>query len=369
MQRVLLITPVAFVVLAALGFHNAVSGMLSPPVAAKGGAAAVAAAPPVAAATRAVGQLVPVATDLPVAPTAATPVQIRAVLVPTATPDPSPTPLPPTVTPVPTDTPRPSATPKPTALAPHRISQEAPPRVTARSYVVVDGDSGEILAELNPHLHVAPASTTKIITTLVALQHNNLDEMVTAQYDPSELVDSTLMGLHPGDQLTLEDLLYGLMLPSGNDAALAIATYVAGSKAAFVERMNQLTADLGLSDSHWVNPHGLDAPGHYSSAYDMVQFARVGMQDPRFQALAAARSHTVHVGSRTYEVYNLNRVLPNVPGADGVKIGYTDDAGRTIVASVTRNGHRVYVGAFHIGDLVIDTKPLFEWAFRVWAWN
>jgi D-alanyl-D-alanine carboxypeptidase (penicillin-binding protein 5/6) len=243
------------------------------------------------------------------------------------------------------------------------------PKITARSYIVVDGDSGEMLAELNPHLHVAPASTTKIITALVALQNNNLNEVVTARFDQSELIDSTLMGLRIGDQITLEDLLYGLMLPSGNDAALAIANHVAGSKVAFVERMNQLTAELGLQDSHWANPHGLDAVGHYSSAYDMVQFARAGMPDPRFQAIASARMRTIHSGSRTYDVYNLNRLIGNVPGADGVKIGYTDDAGRTMVASVTRNGHRIYVGAFHINDQLVDTRPLVEWAFKNFSWS
>jgi len=176
------------------------------------------------------------------------------------------------------------------------------------------------------------------------------------------------MWLQVGDRITLEDLLYGLMLPSGNDAALAIATYVGGSRQGFVDMMNRKTAELGLVDSHWINPHGLDAEGHYSSAYDMVQFARVGMRDPRFQALAAARVHTVHSGARVYDVYNLNRLLGNVPGADGVKIGYTDDAGRTIVASATRNGHRVYVGAFHSADLVADCRPLIEWAFKNFAW-
>jgi D-alanyl-D-alanine carboxypeptidase (penicillin-binding protein 5/6) len=159
------------------------------------------------------------------------------------------------------------------------------------------------------------------------------------------------------------------MLPSGNDAALAIANHVAGSKAAFVERMNQLTGDLGLNDSHWANPHGLDQGGHYSSAYDMVQFARAGMRDPRFQALAAARSRTVHVGGRTYDVYNLNRLIGNVQGADGVKIGYTEDAGRTMVASVTRNGHRIFVGAFNINDQIGDTRPLVDWAFKNFSWG
>lgn len=361
MHRVLFLAPVVFVLLTALGFHNAIGAWLMP----------VRAAGPLVAAPA------PAATEPTKRPLAVptVPLRIDATLLASPTPLPRFTALPtiatvpPTVTAAQRGTPRPTATARSVVAGPRRTGLEAVPKVNAHSYVVVDGESGDILAELNPHMRVAPASTTKIVTALVALQGNSPSEVVTAQYDPSELVDSTLMGLKVGDRVTLEDLLYGLMLPSGNDASLAIATHVAGSKAAFVQRMNQLTAELGLTDSHWMNPHGLDAPGHYSSAYDMVQFARIAMQDPRFVPLASARVRTVHVGGRTYDIYNLNRVLGNIPGADGVKIGYTDDAGRTIVASVTRNGHRIYVGAFHIGDLVADTRPLVEWAFKNWSWG
>src|SRR5204862_7208828 len=115
--------------------------------------------------------------------------------------------------------------------------------------------------EQSAHRRVAPASTTKIITALVALARNDPSEVVTASFDPSELVDSTLMWLQVGDRITLEDMLYGLMLPSGNDAALAIANHVGGSKQGFVDMMNRKTAELGLTDSHWINPHGLDAQG------------------------------------------------------------------------------------------------------------
>ena len=254
-------------------------------------------------------------------------------------------------------------------LAPRRIGNERVPTVGAKEFVIIDGESGSVLAELNAHRQVAPASTTKIVTALVALARSNPADVVNARFDTSELIDSTLMGLRQNDQVTLEDLLFGLMLPSGNDAALAIANHVAGSKTAFVGMMNQLASDLQLRDSHFTNPHGLDENGHYSSAYDMVQFARAGMNDARFYSLSSSRSRVVHMGSRTVEIFNLNRVLSNVNGADGIKIGYTEDAGRTIVASVTRSGRKIYVGAFHASDLVADCRPLFEWAFRNFSWS
>jgi D-alanyl-D-alanine carboxypeptidase len=176
------------------------------------------------------------------------------------------------------------------------------------------------------------------------------------------------MGIKPGETYTLEDLLYGLMLPSGNDAALAIANDIGGSMAGFVSMMNAQASDLGLVDSHFINPHGLDAPGHYSSAFDLAIAARYGMTNyGEFRKLAAARSWAVQ-GTRTFTVYNLNRFLRSYTGADGVKIGYTDNAGKTIVASASRNGHRVYVVLLHCHDIVADSTPLFDWVFGNFTW-
>jgi D-alanyl-D-alanine carboxypeptidase len=389
LHRTLYLAPIAFVVLMALGFQGLIERVLDDGgrfVATAKGPAALAPSPPlVAGAVMASPSASPTVEKLPLAEASPTALPATPTLAPTATREPASlaavsqlstaTRQPPSLAAAPPATltatalpPSATATTLATGPAPQRVGGEAPPRIGAREYVVIDGDSGAVLLEQNAHRHVAPASTTKIVTALVALERNNPAEVVTASFDPTELVDSTLMWVHVGDKITLEDLLYGLMLPSGNDAALAIATHVGGSRQRFVDMMNQKTAELGLADSHWVNPHGLDAAGHYSSPYDMVQFARVGMRDPRFQALSATRVRTVRSGSRTYDVFNLNRVLGQVPGADGVKIGFTDDAGRTIVASATRNGHRVYVAAFHSTDLVADCKPLFEWVFKNYAW-
>ena len=251
---------------------------------------------------------------------------------------------------------------------PLQTGSAPPPDVRARSIAVVDEASGALLYGRDPHLRLAPASLTKIFTALVALQKGQLSQRITARFDPHQLTDSTLMGIRPGETYTLEDLLYGLMLPSGNDAALAIANGVAGSEERFVALMNDQVAALGLADTHFVNPHGLDAPGHYASAYDLAVAARYAMTHyPVFRELARARSWTVH-GTRSFTVFNLNRFLWSYPGADGVKIGYTESAGHTIVASATRNGHRVYVVLLDCHDIVDDTVPLFNWVFSTFTW-
>jgi D-alanyl-D-alanine carboxypeptidase len=255
-----------------------------------------------------------------------------------------------------------------TGIAPVRIRSDPPPNVSATSIAVIDEGSGALLYARDPHHHLAPASLTKIFTALTALKYGQLSRTITVQFDPAQLTDSTLMGIHPGETYTLEDLLYGLMLPSGNDAALAIANGLGGSESAFVGLMNAEVGELGLADSHFMNPHGLDAPGHYSSAYDLAMAARYGMTHyPQFRQLADAQSWVVQ-GSRTFSIHNLNRFLWSYPGADGVKIGYTDNAGKTIVASATRNGHRVYVALLNCGDIVADSVPLMNWVFDNYAW-
>lgn len=280
-----------------------------------------------------------------------------------AMPMPTATPVPPTATPVP-------PTPTPTRAAPIKTGAATAPQVNAWSVAVIDEASGALIYGRDPHRRLAPASTTKIFTALVALaKGGDLRREINVQFDQSELYDSTLMGIHPGEIYTLEDLLYGLMLPSGNDAALAIANDLGGNEAGFATMMNAQAEALGLTDSHFVNPHGLDRPNHYSSAYDLAMAARYGMLTyPEFRDLARALAWNIH-GSRSWTVYNLNRLLRDYPGADGVKIGFTDNSGPAIVASATRDGHRVYVALLHCGDIVGDSTPLFNWVFSNFTWS
>lgn len=265
---------------------------------------------------------------------------------------------------------RSAAVPTAAGPAPLRIREAAPPAISALEAVIVDEASGAILWARAPHRRVAVASLTKIVTALVALERGRLDARVPIDVDYRTLDDSTVMGLLPGEEITLEDLLFGLMLPSGNDAALAIARYVAGSEEAFVSLMNEKAADLGLSDSRFANPHGLDALGHYSSAYDMAMAARYGMLvDSTFRRLAGTKQWTAQGRREVYELWNLNRLLyGQYAGADGVKIGYTDEAGRAMVASATRQGRRVYASFVHSENLVADAAALLDYAFTNFAW-
>jgi D-alanyl-D-alanine carboxypeptidase (penicillin-binding protein 5/6) len=178
---------------------------------------------------------------------------------------------------------------------------------------------------------------------------------------------SSIMGLVPGDRFTQRDLLYGLMLPSGNDAALALARGISGSDEAFVGRMNALMVALGLYDTTFVNPHGLSNPNHLTTAYDLAALSRYAMSYPGFEELAAARSWTAQ-GSRVIGMSNANALVSQYAGGDGVKVGYTRRSGQTLVASATRDGHRVFVVLLTAPQSQADAHKLLDWAFANHTW-
>lgn len=244
------------------------------------------------------------------------------------------------------------------------------PQLGSQAIVLMDATSGEVIYELNSHARRAPASVTKIMTALIAIERGNLNDWVTVEYDPEPLVNeqSSMMWVNPGERVRLEDLVYGLMLPSGNDAAEAIANYIAGSEDGFVKLMNEKAQELGMSDTHYANPHGLDQEDHYTSAYDLAVLARYAMRNAAFREIASAKIWTVHGIERTWDVYNLNKLLFIYPDADGIKIGYTDNAGKTIVASVNHQGHRVYAVLMGSWNLWADTPALYDWAFGNYTW-
>jgi hypothetical protein len=251
--------------------------------------------------------------------------------------------------------------------APERAASHWPAQPNGESVVVVDGESGAVLYAKNAHARLAQASTTKIMTALVAIERGRLEDRVTVDVDSGRLyltTESTVMGLMPGQTVTLETLLYGLMLSSGNDAAIAIAKHIAGSEARFVEMMNEKARSLGLRDTEFKNPHGLDAVGHYSSAYDLAMMSRFGMQNPTFYSLSMTR----HWNADGFDLWNLNKFLASYPGADGVKPGFTDDAGRCLVGSAVRDNHRVFVTVLRSADPTFDASALFDYTFESFRW-
>ena len=208
--------------------------------------------------------------------------------------------------------------------------------VSARRAYVLDAVSGRVLYEKASEEQSLIASTTKIMTALVVCEQCNvLDRMRI----PREAVgiEGSSMYLKEGEVLTLQELLYGLMLSSGNDAAVALAIYCGGTLEGFVERMNDKARVLGLKDTHFENPHGLDSPGHYSTARDLAVLAEYAMENPIFAKTVSARQ--VKVGQRY--LTNHNKLLWRVEGADGVKTGYTRAAGRILVSSAKRQGRRI----------------------------
>ncbi len=232
------------------------------------------------------------------------------------------------------------------------------PEVSAKAAVVMEADSGRVLWEKQPDERMLIASTTKIMTALIAMERCGLDDQVTV--DPAWTgIEGSSMYLAPGQQLTVRDLLYGLMLASGNDAAVALACVTAGSVEAFASLMNERAAALGCENTHFMNPNGLDDPEHYASARDLALITREAISNAAFCDIASARSATV--GENTYR--NHNRLLSECPGVYGVKTGYTMAAGRSLVSCCERDGLRLICVTLSDPDDWDDHKALYDWAY------
>lgn len=230
--------------------------------------------------------------------------------------------------------------------------------LSAEKAILVDAATGRVLYEKNADERSLIASTTKIMTALVVCEQCNvLDRMRI----PREAVgiEGSSMYLQDGEVLTLQELLYGLMLHSGNDAAVALAIYCGGTVEGFAEMMNDKARVLGMTQSHFENPNGLDSPGHYSTARDLAILASYAMKNPIFHKTVSTK--TVTVGNRYLR--NHNKLLWQVAGADGVKTGYTKAAGRILVSSATRDGRRLIAVTINDPDDWNDHGALLEEGF------
>ena len=245
----------------------------------------------------------------------------------------------------------------------------APPAISAAAALVMDEASGAVLFAHQPDLPLPPASLTKIATAVAVIEAGYLETPVEAHPDLERqwLEDSQSMGLEPGDVFLGRELLYGLLLASGNDAAEALASAIDGGQEPFAARLNALAARLGLAGTHFVNAHGLEAPGHVSTARDLALLTRYAMSLPDFRAIVATESYTAR-GTRELPLYNLNPLLNYTEGVDGVKTGYTEEAGRTFVVTATRGGHRVIVVLLNDLFRTPDAIALIDWAFAAHTW-
>lgn len=240
--------------------------------------------------------------------------------------------------------------------------QASAPETAAAAFILMEAGSGRVLASRNETQERSIASTTKIMTCLVALEHSELTEQVTVKRE--HLREGSSMYLLEGETLTMEELLYGLMLPSGNDAAECIAAHCGGSggSAQFVRWMNEKAKALGMEHTSFANPSGLDEAGHGSCALDMARLAVYAMQNPTFARIVSTR--TANVGTRT--MTNHNKLLASYSGCVGLKTGYTGNAGRTLVTCAERGGMRLVAVTLYDGSDWADHAALYDYGFSAY---
>ena len=242
-------------------------------------------------------------------------------------------------------------------------AQSAQPEVTAQSYMLYDLASGSVLFEQNGDVARAPASLTKLMTALLVLEKNDLSAVV--EIESQDMAEGTTMGLAIGDRVTVTDLLWGLLLPSGNDAANALARHVSGSVPEFVAAMNRRSQELSLNRTHFVNPHGLDAEGHMSSAADLLALTRKLLEYPLFRSMVG----TARVQWNGRDLYTTNEWLVSFEGTTGVKTGTTDNAGECLIASVERDGRTVLLVVMGSSNRYQDARILYD-SFRAsYSWD
>lgn len=249
------------------------------------------------------------------------------------------------------------------------LAQQPPPApsVSAASAVLVDGDDGKVLWSKNPHTRRAIASTTKIVTALVTLEQTELSDVVTASAT-AEAVGAddplvTELELVAGEQLTVEELLYGLMLPSANDAAVALAEHIGGSEAGFARLMNETARDLGAIDSHFVTPNGFDRPDAYSTAADLAVLAAAAFENESFTRIVGTRRYEISGPNGPRQLVNRNELLNTLPGATGVKTGNTRNAGPSLVSSATRGSESRIAVVLGSDDVFAESAALLEYGF------
>lgn len=235
------------------------------------------------------------------------------------------------------------------------------PSTSAESAVLIDSKTGRVMYSYNHNIRRPMASTTKIMTALLAIEYGNLDSIVTVK-DNAVGVEGSSIYLAKGEKILLKDLLYGLMLRSGNDAAIAIAEHISGSVDKFVELMNKKAKDIGAINTKFVNPHGLHDSNHFSTAYDLAIITKEAMKMDFFREIAKTKTW---VADREINQYfsNKNDVLWEYKGGDGVKIGYTRAAGRCLVASATRDEVQLIAVVINDGNWFNDCYRMLDYGF------
>lgn len=242
---------------------------------------------------------------------------------------------------------------------------EAVPSTHAKAYALLEASTGRILAAENSDEKLPMASTTKIMTCLLALENCDLNEMVTVEKEAVGL-EGTSMYLREGETLTVSDLVYGLMLSSGNDAAAMLAIHMAGSLEEFAKMMNARAKEIGATNTNFVTPNGLPDENHYTTAYDLALIASEAMQNPLFREVVATRQKDLPADEDSPARYlrSKNRMLTEYEGGNGIKTGYTKKAGKCLVAGAERDGMQLVSVVLNDYDMWKDSKALMDYGFQ-----
>jgi len=240
--------------------------------------------------------------------------------------------------------------------------------LSAKSIVIIDIKSGAILLEKEAHTATYPASTTKMMTAIVAKTSYPQDEVITVTKEA--FTTGNIMGLRLGEKMTVKNLLAGLLINSGNDAAFALANNHPLGYQGFVDQMNYKAQQLHLDNTSFNNPSGLDQKNHQSTAFDLATLAKEVIKDDYFKELVATRSARVSNVDETitHQLYNTNSLLGNVEGIKGVKTGTTDLAGEVLISLVERNNHQVLIVVMGSKGRYVDTKAIINWIFENYKW-
>ncbi|HHX75518.1 MAG TPA: D-alanyl-D-alanine carboxypeptidase [Firmicutes bacterium] len=245
-----------------------------------------------------------------------------------------------------------------------------PPVVTARAAIVLDAATKRILFSKNAYEQLPMASTTKIMTAILAIESGKLEDVVKVS-EYASLVEGSAIDLEAGETKTLEELLYGLILRSGNDAAVAIAEYLGGSVEQFAEMMTERARQLGAKQTNFMNPHGLNHEQHYTTAYDLALIAAHAMSLPKFREVAATPEKKISWTGRPYDrvLRNQNRLLLMYEGAEGIKTGWTTPAGRCFAGAASRDGWRLISVVLNAPQMWEDTQKLLDFGFNNYSWQ
>lgn len=244
-------------------------------------------------------------------------------------------------------------------LIPHKTTADC---IDRSSYIVMDTKGKTILKGYNEHMRLPMASTTKIMTALIVIENCKMDEKVKIPAKAVGIEGSSIY-LREGEIFTVQELLYGLMLRSGNDASVALAIHVAKDVESFVEIMNIRAEAMGIKNTHFTNPNGLHNDNHYTTAYDLGYISCIAMQDPIFRKIASTKTVRVCQGESTRLFKNKNKLLYSYEGCNGLKTGFTKKAGRCLVASATRNGKTLVSVVLNRGAMWQECSDLLDFGF------